>query len=430
MIERYALSPMKELWTLEAQYARWLRVELAALRAMETMGEVPEGTSTAVAQAVHVDVDAFLAEEATIGHDLLAFVRVLERQAGGPGRFLHRGLTSSDIKDTALSLALRDAADLLAAACDRLLESLARRAAAHKELLMIGRTHGMHAQPTTLGLKFHAWREAVRRARQRLGTARDAVAVGKLSGPVGTYPFASAESEAAACELLGLIPATGVTQVVPRDLHADLLYALVGIAGAAETIALEVRHLSRTEVGEIEEPRPEGSSSMPHKRNPITSERICGLARVLRGHLVAQLESVALWHERDMSHSSVERIVLPDSMIVVHYILERLRAVVDGLVVHEETIAANLAGASDTVHSQAYLYALVEAGMTREAAHDALRAAAAHAQALGTPLARQLSEDARRGAVPAVHVPLDALEERLRATSRRIIDASSSEDPA
>jgi len=427
MIERYALSPMKEHWTLEAQYVRWLKVELAALHASESAGSVPKGTYDRASAAVHVDVDAFLREEAKDGHDLLAFVRVLERQAGDAGRHLHRGLTSSDVKDTALSLGLRDALDMLIDAAGELRTALRQRAVQHQDLVMVGRTHGMHAQPITLGLKVLVWERAVDRAMDRLHAARQAISVGRFAGPVGTQMQIPPEAGAAACEALGLRQMTGVSQILPRDLHADVGYALASFGAAMETIALELRHLSRTEVGELEEPRPESSSSLPHKRNPITSERICGLARVLRGNLQALMESIALWHERDMSHSSVERIVLPDSFLLAHYMTDKLHGIIKKLVVHEEAIERNLADAGDVLLSEAYLHALIDAGLPRASAHAAVRDAA-HRTPVGGCLSEQLRDAVSRGSLPE-HIRIDPASyyERVRAASRRILDAASRE---
>jgi adenylosuccinate lyase len=425
MIDRYARSPMKELWSLEAQYARWLDVELAALHAAEDAGDVPAGTRQRVAAAVRVDVEAFLAEEAAVGHDLLAFLRVIERQAGEPGRHLHRGLTSSDVKDTALSLTLREALTVLISSVEALRDSLRARARRHDDRVMVGRTHGMHAQPITLGLKFLIWERSIERALERLSLAREAISVGRFAGPVGTQMLLSPQVQAAACERLGLRPMVGVTQILPRDLHADAGYAVCALGGAMETMALEIRQLSRTEIGEVEEPSPEGASSMPHKRNPIASERICGLARVLRGHLIAQLESTALWHERDMSHSSVERIVLPDSFQLAHYMAVSMRALIDGLTVHEDAIERNLAQLGDRLDSETYLHLLIDAGMERRDAHEALRAASEALPPEGR-LADALRDAAAGGELPAVTPPdTEQLRERLRATSRALIEEAA-----
>jgi adenylosuccinate lyase len=274
MIDRYGLPAMQGLWTLESQYARWLEVELAALSAMESLGEVPAGTYEDVKSKVHVDVDRIAAIEGEIRHDLLAFIRSLEEQTGRSGRFIHRGLTSSDVKDTALSLQMRSGLDLILDEAYSLRTGTLERAKEHKDLVIVGRTHGMHAEPTTLGLKFLLWKTELDRDIERLRRARDRICVGKFSGPVGTYTQVSPQVEEIACRKLGLRPARVANQVLQRDRHAEVLSAIAITGTTLDKIALEIRHLSRTEVGELEEPTPEGSSSMPHKRNPITSERI------------------------------------------------------------------------------------------------------------------------------------------------------------
>jgi adenylosuccinate lyase len=422
MIERYALSPMKELWKEEAQYERWLEVELACLAAMEEKGEVPAGTHAAVEKTVRVDLERIEAIEGEIKHDLLAFLRSLEEQAGKPGRFLHRGLTSSDVKDTALSLAMRDGLLILLEAANELGDALLERAHAHQDLVIVGRTHGMHAEPTTLGLKFFLWHEEIGRDIARLARAKETLSVGKLSGPVGTYSQVSPEVEQIACRALGLEPARVANQVLQRDRHAEGMAAIAITGATLEKIALEIRHLSRTEIGEVEEPSPEGSSSMPHKQNPIRSERICGLARLLRANLQAALENVALWHERDMSHSSVERIILPESFLVLHYMLVTARDLVAHLVVHPERITQNLALTQGAIHSQALLLALVEQGMARAEAHERVKAASERARAEGVPLLKFLKEDPKVARLlHGVTPDEEGLLERLRATSRRII---------
>jgi len=422
MIERYTLSPMKELWTSEAQYACWLKVELAALAAMEETGDVPAGTSAAVNKHARIDLARIEAIEREIGHDLLAFLRWLEEKAGDAGRFLHRGLTSSDVKDTALSLQVRDSLVIVLEAAARLRQALLEKARAYQDLVTVGRTHGMHAEPTTLGLKFFLWQEEVSRDILRLERAKETISVGKFSGPVGTYSQVSPDVERLACRTLGLAPARVANQVLQRDRHAEVM-ATIAITGATlEKIALEIRHLSRTEVGEVEEPAPEGSSSMPHKRNPISSERICGLARLLRGYFVAALEDVALWHERDMSHSSVERVAFPDSFCVLHYMLAAATALASGLIVHPERVAENLQLTRGAIHSQALLLLLVDCGLSRAEAHAAIQAAAERTRTERVPLVDAVKEDPKlAGLLEDVALDESELFERLRATSRRII---------
>ncbi len=426
MIDRYSLSPMKELWTLESQYEHWLEVELAALSAMEELGEVPHGTYANVHDKVHVDVDRIAAIEGEIHHDLLAFIRSLEQQAGNVGRFIHRGLTSSDVKDTALSLQMRAGLDLILDEASALRTELLRKAHEYQDLIVVGRTHGMHAEPTTLGLKFLLWKTEIDRDIERLQQARETISVGKLSGPVGTYTQVSPQVEEIACAKLGLRPAHVANQVLQRDRHAEVLAAMAITGGTLEKIALEIRHLSRTEVGEVEEPTPEGSSSMPHKRNPITSERICGLARVLRANLQAALENIALWHERDMSHSSVERVIIPDSFTLLHYMLVKIRGIITGLVVHEDVIARNLELTHGAIYSQAILIALVEQGMPRNEAHEAIKTASTDAFAQGRSLIDLLREDEKIAQLLA-SAKIDEREilDRVRATSRRLIGRES-----
>jgi len=423
MIERYSLSPMRELWTLEAQYVRWLEVELAALAALEAHGDVPAGTYAAVRDRVHVNPDRIAAIEAEIHHDLLAFIRSLEEQAGPPGRFIHQGLTSSDVKDTALSLQMRDGLDIILNEATGLKELLLEKAVEYQELVIIGRTHGMHAEPTTLGLKFGNWAAEIDRDLVRLQAAQATISVGKLSGPVGTYSQISPEVEKRALEKLGLRPAPVASQILQRDRHAEVLSALAITGASLEKIALEIRHLSRTEVGEVEEPQPEGSSSMPHKRNPITAERVCGLARILRGNLQAALENIALWHERDMSHSSVERVVIPDSFLLVHYMLVKTAKLVAGLVVHRDRIAANLHLTRGAIHSQAVLLELVKAGMPRRAAHEAVKRAAERAVREDADFFAALRADPQVAPILAdAKLDEDALLARLRKMSSRMIE--------
>jgi adenylosuccinate lyase len=418
---------MKELWSLQAQYDRWLQVELSALHAMEKLGEVPEGTFAAVKKTVRVDLPRIRAIEEEIRHDLLAFVRTLEEQAGEAGRFIHQGLTSSDVKDTALSLQMHDGLDLIVHEAERLRMILFEKARQYQDLVIVGRTHGMHAEPTTLGLKFLLWHEEIERDLSRLVQARETIRVGKLSGPVGTYSCVAPAVEEIACEKLGLRPAKIANQVLQRDRHAEVLAAIAITGASLEKIALEIRHLSRTEVGEVEEPRPEGSSSMPHKRNPITSERICGLARILRGNLQAGLENIVLWHERDMSHSSVERVIIPDSFLLIHYMLVKVRGIIEGLVVHEERIAKNLSLTRGAIYSQIILGELIERGMARSAAHEAIKGAAQRALEADSSLVSALRDDPQVArSLKGKGIDEESLLERVRVTSRRLIERAAS----
>jgi len=373
LIPRYALPEMAELFTDEARLATWLEVELLAVEAWAKLGVVPAADAATIRERASVDVAAVDERERVTDHDVAAFVDVVQERVGQPaGSWVHHGLTSSDVVDTALSV-------ILVRACDKLLDAAANlesvirvRAREFRSTPMVGRTHGIHAEPTTFGAKLALWALQVRRDRERLLRARAAVAVGKLSGAVGTYSNLDPAVEAFVCELLGLEPAPA-TQVLARDRHAEFLYACASMGATIESFALEVRLLATTEVSEVQEPfragDQKGSSAMPHKRNPWRCEQLCGLARVLRGNLQAGLEDVALWHERDISHSSVERIVLADSAQLAHYMLVRFEGIVAGLHVDPERMQANLESSHGLVFSQPVLLALVEAGLARDDAY-------------------------------------------------------------
>ena len=380
MLERYALSPMRDLWTLAAQYGRWLEVELACLSALEELGHIPQGTAESVRKKARIDVERILAREREVGHDLIAFLLVLEEEVGPEGRWLHYGLTSSDVKDTALALALREALGLVLEKAKKLSQVLWELALRYRDAPMVGRTHGQYAEPITFGLKVLVWYDGLSRVRKRLLAAREAISVGKLSGAVGTYAHFPPEAERRALAKLGLAPCPIATQVIPRDRHAEVLFALAAAASLVETIALEVRHLSRSEVGEVAEGRPEGSSAMPHKKNPILSERLCGLARLVRTTVVPALENSVLWHERDMSHSSVERILLPQAFILVDYMLDRATDLIKNLKVYPERMLSRLMGARGLPFSEGLLLSLVEKGMSRKEAHTLVRRLAAEAE--------------------------------------------------
>ncbi|MCS7216530.1 MAG: adenylosuccinate lyase [Candidatus Bipolaricaulota bacterium] len=424
MLERYALSPMKELWTLEAQYQRWLAVELAALEALEELGQVPPGTAQLVRARARLDVAKILAAEREVGHDLIAFLWVLEEEVGPEGRWLHFGLTSSDVKDTALALLLREALEILAAKARELGEVLVLRAREHKNTVMLGRTHGQWAELTTFGLKFLLWYDELRRVEERLVRAKEAVSVGKLSGAVGTYGFFPPEAEERALRRLGLAPCPVASQVISRDRYAEVFFALASAASLVEKIALEIRLLSRAEVGEVAEGRPEGSSAMPHKRNPILSERLCGLARLVRAALGPALENNALWHERDMSHSSVERVLFPQSFVLVDYMLSRAAKLLRELVVFPERMRRNVEEARGFPFSEGLLLALVRAGMGRKEAHGLVAELSRRAAAEGRPLAAVAQEEARvRALVPdlaAIFCPERALA-HVEAIYRRVL---------
>ena len=373
MIPRYSRPEMTRIWSDEAKLGRWLEVELAALAAWAEIGVVPQAAVDEIAARAVVPSPARVAElEAETQHDVAAFVDAVAEQLGESGRFFHYGLTSSDILDTALALQLREAGALVLTGVERALRAVIARANEHRETLTIGRTHGVHAEPTTFGLKLAGWAFALERDRVRVSRALEGIRVGKLSGAVGTYAAADPEVERIACERLGLEPAPSSTQILQRDRHAELLNAVALLATSLERFALEIRHLARTEVREVEEPfgrGQKGSSAMPHKRNPIVSERICGLARVVRAAASVGLENVPLWHERDISHSSAERVVLPDAFLAVDYMLDRFAWVVEGLVVRPERMRANLQASHGLYFSQRVLLALVDAGLARDEAY-------------------------------------------------------------
>jgi adenylosuccinate lyase len=377
MISRYSMPEMAQLFSDEAKFSLWLEIELLVVEAWAKLGVIPEADAEACrARAPEVDaafVQRVLEREAVTDHDVAAFVDVVQESIGQPAAsWIHHGLTSSDVVDTALCATLVKAADLLSGALDGLVAALRRRAREEARTPMVGRTHGMHAEPTTFGTKLALACLQADRDRQRLRRAREGIAVGKLSGAVGTYSNIDPTVEAHVCDSLGLTPVPA-TQVIARDRHAEYLYACAAIGTTVEALATEIRHLQRTEVGEVEEPfgaGQKGSSAMPHKRNPTTSECLVGLSRVLRGYIVAGLEDVALWHERDISHSSVERIVLPDASLVAYYSVKRLTRLVEGLVVHADRMSENLLeGSHGLVFSQPVLLALVRAGLTRDAAY-------------------------------------------------------------
>ena len=423
MIPRYSLPEMAALFTDEARLATWLQVEVLATEAWARLGTVPEDDAKAVRERAPVVDAAFVAavneREQVTDHDVAAFVDVVQDAIGPPAAgWVHYGLTSSDVVDTALSVTLTKAADLLIEASGRLVASLTRRAAEFRDTPMAGRTHGMHAEPTTFGVKLAHWAMAADRDRARLRAARHAIAVGKLSGAVGTYSNIDPAVERDVCEALGLTPVPA-TQVIARDRHAELLWACASVGATIEQFATEIRHLQRTEVGEAAEPfrvGQKGSSAMPHKRNPITCERLAGLARVLRGNLGAGLENVALWHERDISHSSVERVILPDSSLLAYYLLTRMRTVVDGLTVNPDRMLENLDRSLGLLFSQPVLLALVACGRTRDEAYRIVQEDARTAYAERRPFREVLEADERVLLTAAQLDEAFSLERALRNT--------------
>ena len=408
MIPRYTTPEMTAVFSDTARFGRWLEIELLATEAHVALGLVPADHATACRSAAPVVDDAFVAavseRELVTDHDVAAFVDVVQAAIGAPaGAWIHYGLTSSDVVDTAWCWMLRDAADLLIEASTALLGTLVELARRHRDTVMIGRTHGVHAEPTTFGAKVALWALQVDRDRRRLRAARDVVSVCKLSGAVGTYSNIDPSVERFVADRLGLRPVSA-TQVIARDRHAEYLWACAAVGATLELIAVELRHLQRTEVREVQEGfkvGQKGSSAMPHKKNPISSETISGLSRVLRGNLQAGMQDVALWHERDISHSSVERIVLPDSSMLAHYVMRRGRRLLSGLVVDEARMRSNLWSSHGLVFSQGVLLALVQAGLTRDDAYRVVQGAAMRSWDEGVAFRTLLEQDEQVAALGA-----------------------------
>ncbi len=382
MIPRYTRPEMGAIWSDRHKFECWLEVELAATAALAELGEVPRAAAEALHAHAGFEVERIQAIEREVRHDVIAFTSAVAEhmQAAGAGdasRWLHYGLTSNDVVDTAQALQMQEASKLIATGLDQLAAALKLRAFEHKHTIQVGRTHGMHAEPITFGLKLALWWDEIERHRTRFAAAVEEMRVGKLSGAVGTFAHISPEAEERICARLGLRAAPIASQVISRDLHAHYLATLAGIASSLDKIALEIRHLQRTEVREAEEPfaaGQKGSSAMPHKRNPITAEQICGLARVVRSNAQAGFENVALWHERDISHSSVERVILPDSTILVDYLLSKTTWLIGGLRVNADRMRRNLDQTGGLVFSGQLLLDLAAAGMSREEAYGLVQA--------------------------------------------------------
>ena len=373
MIPRYTLPEMGAIWSEENKFQKWLDVEIAVCEVHAEMGTIPTEALDQIKSRAHFSVERINEIEKTTDHDVIAFTTNLAESIGEAARFVHYGLTSSDVVDTANALLLRDACDILSKKIDVLLPALKRRALEFKRTPQVGRTHGIHAEPTSFGLTFALWYDEMRRNRDRLAHAREAVAVGKISGAVGAFALLDPQVEERVCARLGLRFAPVSTQIVQRDSYAEYLCTLAIIASSMDKFALQVRHWQRTEVREAQErfkKGQKGSSAMPHKRNPILSERICGMARVVRAHSVVGLENVALWHERDISHSSAERVVLPDASIATDYMLHKMTSLVDGLVVYPERMLENLNATRGLIFSGQLLLALTQAGVARETAYE------------------------------------------------------------
>ncbi len=410
MIPRYARPVMSRVWSDEHRLLCWLEVELAATAVREARGEAPAGTARRIRERAKLDPQRMLAIEAEVRHDVIAFLSMLEESIGDDARHVHAGMTSSDLVDTALALQIREAVALLLEGLSGLRRAAWALAQAHRRTPMVGRTHGMHAEPITFGLKCLLWSEELERAAARLAAMGRECEVGKFSGAVGTLAHLDRETEERALVQLGLRPEPVANQVVQRDRHAALVCALAVLGGTLEKIATEIRHLQRSEVREAAEPfeaGQQGSSSMPHKRNPIRCERASGLARLLRGYALAALEDQALWHERDISHSSVERVMLPDAFLVADFMVAELSEVLAHLVVHPARMLANLEAGGGLVHSQRVLLALTAGGLGRDAAYRIVQEHALKALDDGVPFRSGLAADARVLAV----VPLERLAE-------------------
>lgn len=372
MIPRYSRPEMAAIWSEEARLRTVLEVELLACEAMAALGQVPAEAATVCRAKADFDIERVHELDAVLKHDVIAFLTAVNEKIGPEGRFLHKGMTSSDVLDTATGAQIRKAGDLLVQALDAAMEAVKVRAFDSKHLVSMGRTHGVHAEPMAFGMKFAGWYDDLRRSRVRLVAAIDEAAVGAISGAVGTYAWVDPRVEAAVCEGLGITPAPITTQVVPRCRHAALFSAMAILASAMERMAVEIRHLQRSEVREAEEAfskGQKGSSAMPHKRNPVLSENLTGLARLVRSYAIPAMENVALWHERDISHSSVERVILPDAFIALHFMLHRFTGLVSRLTLYPENMTRNLESLGGIFFSQRLLLALVEAGMTREDAY-------------------------------------------------------------
>ena len=396
MIDRYTRPEMGRLWGLQSRFQKWLEVEIAVCEAWSELGEIPPEALKIIKEKAGFDIKRIEEIEATVKHDVIAFLTSVAEHIGPESRFVHKGLTSSDVTDTALCLLMVEAMDIILKDMEALLEVLKEQAYRYKDTPCIGRSHGVHAEPMTFGLKFALWYKEARRNLKRLIDARQTVRVGKISGAVGTFSNIPPEIEQKVCQRLGLVPEPVATQVVQRDRHAQYMTALALTATMIERIATEIRHLQRTEVREAEEPFTEGqkgSSAMPHKRNPVGCENLSGLARLVRTNAFAALENVALWHERDISHSSVERVIIPDSTILVDYMLNRLIGILKDLHVYPENMLSNLNRSYGLYNSQRVLLALTEKGMSREEAYQIVQRNAMRSWQLGTDFKGLLMND-------------------------------------
>jgi adenylosuccinate lyase len=397
LIPRYSREKMTAIWSPENRYRKWLDIEILACEALALRGEIPEASLKNIREKASFDVDRIDEIEKTIKHDVIAFLTSVTEKVGEDGRFIHMGLTSSDILDTSLAVLLCEAADIIIEDLDALLAALKRKALAHKNTPMIGRSHGIHAEPITFGLKMALWHAEMERNRERMIRARETIGTGKLSGAVGTFSFIDPAIEAYVCGKLGLKPAPVSSQIVQRDRHAEYFTTLAIIASSIDKFAQEIRLLQRTEVREAEEffsPGQKGSSAMPHKRNPVLSENLSGLSRLMRSYALAALEDVALWHERDISHSSVERVIGPDATILLDFILGRFTGLIGRLVVYPERMLANLQMTKGAIFSQMVLLKLIEKGISREEAYAIVQRNAMRSWQEGIEFRELLMKDA------------------------------------
>lgn len=373
MIERYTLSPLKEIWTDQYKFERMLDVELAVCKAWSQKKLIPQEDWKTIEKKAIVDLKDIRKREEVTRHETVAFVESVTNKIGTSGKYLHYGVTSSDILDTAQSLQIKESLEIILSETNKFHKLLFKKAKKYKSLIMVGRTHGMHAEPITLGLKFLIWHYETQRDIERIKNALDSISYGKISGSVGTYSQVDPYIENYVCKKLKIKPAKVSTQILQRDRYTDVLYSISALGNTLEKIALEIRHLHRTEIDEVKEAfnkGQKGSSSMPHKKNPILCERICGLARVLRGNLSIGMENNSLWHERDMSHSSAERVIIPDSLCLVHFMLNDMHSVVENLLIKEENIIRNLALEKGKIFSQSLMLRLVQKGMQKEKAYN------------------------------------------------------------
>lgn len=396
MIPRYSREKMERIWSPENRYQKWLDIEILACEAMAKLGFIPEASLKTIKKNAGFDVDRIDEIEKTTKHDVIAFLTSVTEKVGDDGRFIHMGLTSSDVLDTSLAVLMQEAADLLLKDLDALLEVLKRRASEHKFTLMIGRSHGIHAEPITFGLKMALWYGEMQRNRDRLSRARESVSTGKIAGAVGTFSFIDPSVEEYVCAKLGLKPAPVSSQIVQRDRHAEYFCTLAIIASSLDKFAQEIRLLQRTEVREAEEyfsPGQKGSSAMPHKRNPVLSENLSGLARLMRSYALAALEDIPLWHERDISHSSVERVICPDATILLDFMLSRFTGMMEKLVVYPERMLKNLNMTHGVIFSQMVLLKMIDKGMSREDAYAVVQRLAMRSWEEGRDFKALLSED-------------------------------------